>query len=70
MKQPINILVDHREKSEAVRQALESKEAVTVKTWQLPMGDYQAGERILFERKTRHDFAVLVIYDPQSAYGT
>lgn len=61
LKQPINILIDHRERSEEIRQVLQAIEGTIVETQRLPLGDYQIDGRILFERKTLHDFAISVI---------
>lgn len=58
---PINIIIDDRERSSRVFQALATTNNVTVVIQRLPLGDYQVDERLLVERKTLHDFAVSVI---------
>jgi DNA excision repair protein ERCC-4 len=57
----IEIIVDDRERSEAIRQALDTIKCITVKIQRLAVGDFQVGGRFLFERKTLSDFAVSVI---------
>ena len=61
MKHPINILMDDRERSSAVYSELAAMEGVSVDILRLSVGDYQADGRLLYERKTLHDFAVSVI---------
>jgi ERCC4-type nuclease len=61
LKPVIEILIDDRERSEAIRQALEITKGITVKIQRLEVGDFQVDGRFLFERKTISDFAVSVI---------
>lgn len=61
MNHPIKILVDDRERSGQVCQALAGMEGVTCRIQRLTVGDFQVDGRFLFERKTLHDFAVSVI---------
>jgi DNA excision repair protein ERCC-4 len=57
----IEILIDDRERSEVIRQALDTIKGITVKIQRLQVGDFQVDGRFLFERKTLSDFAVSVI---------
>lgn len=61
MKPPVNILMDDRERSAALFQALTAMEGVAVNVRRLALGDYQVDGRLLFERKTLPDFALSVI---------
>jgi len=57
----INITVDDREWESAVTHSLLEMENVVVRIERLPIGDYQAENRLLFERKTLMDFASSII---------
>ena len=57
---PLEILIDDRERSRTIRQALAAMPGVTSRLHRLAIGDFQVDGRILFERKTLHDFAVSV----------
>ena len=61
MKPTINILIDDRERSQSIRQALAAMEGVTCEVQRLTMGDFQVDGRLVFERKTLPDFALSVI---------
>jgi len=61
LKDTTQILVDDREKSLPVRQALAAMEEVSLQVRRLAAGDFQVDGRLLFERKTLSDFAVSVI---------
>ena len=61
MKPTINILIDDRERSQPIRQALTAMEGVTCEVQRLAMGDFQVDGRLVFERKTLPDFALSVI---------
>ena len=60
MKETLAILIDDRERSQTIRQALAAMSGVTSRLQRLAIGDYQVDGRLLFERKTLHDFAVSV----------
>ena len=61
LKETLEILIDDREQSETIRQVLTAMEGITFRVQRLTMGDYQVDGRLLFERKTLHDFAVSII---------
>ncbi len=61
MKNSINIVMDDRERSEAVYRKLAATEDVILDIKRLPVGDYQVDGRLLFERKTLKDFALSVV---------
>ena len=60
MKETLAILIDDRERSQTIRQSLAAMPGVTSRLQRLAIGDYQVDGRLLFERKTLHDFAVSV----------
>jgi DNA excision repair protein ERCC-4 len=60
-KKLIHIQVDDRERSDVVSQTLAAMDGVAVEVRRLPVGDYLVDDRLLFERKTLHDFALSVI---------
>jgi len=59
--QSISITVDDRESNSTVAESLLGIEMVVVRVERLPIGDYQADNRLLFERKTLKDFASSII---------
>ena len=61
MKPTINIIIDDRERSQTIHQALIAMEGVSCERQRLAIGDFQVDGRFLFERKTLPDFAVSVI---------
>jgi DNA excision repair protein ERCC-4 len=61
MKQTIHIIMDDRELSGAVSDALSAMPDVDLCIERLPVGDYLVGDRLLVERKTLNDFALSVI---------
>jgi ERCC4-type nuclease len=58
---PISIIVDDREPYHHVIKYLAERPNVVLTIKRLPMGDYLVGHRLLFERKTLHDFALSII---------
>lgn len=62
MHSVIEILIDDRERSEVIRQALATIKGITVKIQRLQVGDFQVDGRFLFERKTLPDFAVSEVF--------
>ena len=61
LKPTINIVIDDRERSQPIRQALTAMEGVAYEVQRLTMGDFQVDGRLVFERKTLPDFALSVI---------
>jgi ERCC4-type nuclease len=61
LKPNINIIIDDRERSQTIHQALIAMEGVSCERQRLAIGDFQVDGRFLFERKTLPDFAVSVI---------
>jgi len=61
LKPTINIIIDDRERSQTIHQALIAMEGVSCERQRLAIGDFQVDGRFLFERKTLPDFAVSVI---------
>jgi DNA excision repair protein ERCC-4 len=59
--QSFNITVDDRERKSAVAKSLLEMQDVAVRFERLSIGDYQAENRLLFERKTLKDFAASII---------
>jgi ERCC4-type nuclease len=59
--EPVEIVVDDREREAEVIDCLRSITAVSVRIDRLPLGDYLANRRLLFERKTLHDFARSIV---------
>ena len=57
----ISITVDDRERKSGVTPLLLEMENVAVRFERLSIGDYQADNRLLFERKTLKDFAASII---------
>jgi len=57
----ISITVDDRERKAAVAKSLLEMQYVAVRFERLSIGDYQAENRLLFERKTLKDFATSII---------
>jgi len=57
---PIRIVVDDRETRCGILKILSTMESVSVTVKRLTCGDYEVGERLLFERKTLTDLAVSV----------
>jgi len=60
LKPTINIVIDDRERSQPIRQALSAMEDVSWSVERLAMGDFQV-DGLVFERKTLPDFALSVI---------
>jgi len=61
LKPTINIIIDDRERSQTIHQALIAMEGVSCERRRLAIGDFQVDGRFLFERKTLPDFAVSII---------
>jgi len=61
LKPTINIIIDDRERSQTIHQALIAMEGVSCERQRLAIGDFQVDGRFLFERKTLPDFAVSII---------
>ena len=61
LKPTINIIIDDRERSQTIHQALIAMEGVSCERRRLAIGDFQVDGRFLFERKTLPDFAVSVV---------
>jgi DNA excision repair protein ERCC-4 len=59
--EPVAIVADDRERPSGVIEALETISQVSVQVGRLPIGDYLAEKRILFERKTLPDFACSLV---------
>jgi len=57
---PIRIVVDDREARCGILEILNDMESVSVTVSRLTCGDYEVGERLLFERKTLADLAVSI----------
>lgn len=57
----IQIIADHREVNSGVIPMLASLDNIAVRIEHLPLGDYQADNRLIFERKTLKDFATSII---------
>jgi ERCC4-type nuclease len=55
--EPVVIAADDRERASGVVEALEALGDAVVHVGRLPLGDYLAERRVLFERKTLTDFA-------------
>jgi DNA excision repair protein ERCC-4 len=60
-EEPIRVIADDRERSSGVPHFLSNLRNVELIVKRLPVGDYLADNRLLFERKTLQDFAVSVI---------
>jgi len=58
---PITIIADDREPKNEVIKSLMAMENVSVHIKRLAIGDYQADNRLIFERKTLNDFAISII---------
>jgi len=58
---PFIILADDRERNSEVIPSLMDMADVTVSIRRLSVGDYQTDNRLVFERKTLHDFAISII---------
>ena len=58
---PVTVIADDRERKSKVISSLMDMKGVTVATKRLSIGDYQVDNRLLFERKTLHDFAISII---------
>jgi ERCC4-type nuclease len=52
LKPTINIIIDDRERSQTIHQALIAMEGVSCERQRLAIGDFQVDGRFLFERKT------------------
>jgi ERCC4-type nuclease len=57
----ITIIADDRERKGEVIASLKDMKGITVLIQRLSIGDYQADNRLVFERKTLHDFAISII---------
>ncbi|MGC8478858.1 MAG: ERCC4 domain-containing protein [Candidatus Micrarchaeia archaeon] len=58
-EEQVKVIVDQRERNEALLSALASKVEIEVKT--LPVGDYIVSDRVAIERKTVQDFESSII---------
>lgn len=58
---PVTVIADDCERKSKVISSLMDMKGVTVSTQRLSIGDYQVDNRLLFERKTLHDFAISII---------
>ncbi len=58
---PITVIADDRERKSEVIASLMDMKGVTVATQRLSIGDYQVDNRLVFERKTLHDFVISII---------
>ena len=61
MRHSISIIADDRERKSDVIASLMDMTGVTVLIRRLSIGDYQADNRLVFERKTLQDFAISII---------
>ena len=59
-KEPVRIVVDHRERSSQLVEKL-SKLGAVIEFRSLKVGDYVASDNVAIERKTIDDFAVSII---------
>lgn len=59
--EPVEIIADDREPEIEVVERLRSIDRVSVRIERLRTGDYLADHRLLFERKTLHDFARSIV---------
>ncbi len=59
--EPINVIVDDREKNSDLLGNLQDNPALHVTIRRLPLGDYQFANKVIFERKTIMDFAKSII---------
>jgi len=59
--EPVEVIVDDREREADVIDCLRSITTVSVRIDRLPLGDYLANQRLLFERKTLHDFTRSIV---------
>ena len=67
---PIHILADDRERPSSVIDALKQHDGVEVTVSHMELGDYLLDGRLLFERKTMHDFAASLKDGRLFAQGT
>ncbi|MDY6824917.1 MAG: ERCC4 domain-containing protein [Thermodesulfobacteriota bacterium] len=61
MDKKIYLIADDREQHSPVIEALSQLPGISISINRLTIGDYLADQRLVFERKTLHDFAVSII---------